>query len=921
MDALVTIGVDAAFFVLFALAIRSYLRVRTALSRDLALLFASVAVVLAVGLVRQLLPQGTISAGALEIISLGATVFLLAQPFLIIRVLSDVRPSLQRLERAALLLFLVASVAFVGASVMSGTIGDGQPSRLPLALTLALVTYFVGLDILAAILFIAEARQRKGAAQVRLGVASLATVLFGLAIFVAGAAAAAAASSEASTGEELGGVTRVVFFLAGVGYLMAFYPPAVITHPLQRSIAHDYLRDLVNRPPDEGRDELWVRLAAVARTLAGSRAVVVTSVAPDGSSTIRATDGPWEEGGLVGRPVSVPDLAGSSPSEPRVRTFDADVEPFAAIAPPGGASRVTAVNIGTDTETLGHLLLFTARSPLFVEDDLELLELLVVHTARAIERQDALSEVRELVDRLRAVNADLTQASTAKSDFLAAMSHELRTPLHAVLGFSELLLQPDGTDQTLVREYAGHIHSAGQHLLELINEVLDLARVESGRLDLRYEVFDLSALVNRTGRTMRPLATRKQIELVLPVQDPLEVQADASRVRQIVYNLLSNAIKFTPEGGRVTIELRSFTDQAEEWVELSVTDTGPGISEDQRRLIFEPFMQTASSLHQEGSGLGLALTRQLVELHNGRIEVQGAPGGGTRFAVALPRLLVPAAGGAADREALREDLRTPSPLSAFADTERSTGRPTVLVVEDDPRTAELIATYVQEAGIRPAWAPDGERALAALREHPPDAVILDVLLPGMDGWEVLRQIKADGQLRQIPVLVVSILDGAEGIALGAVDYLMKPVRRDDLRAGLARLGLEPTGNGRGATVLAVDDDVQTLDLYAAALPGHRVLRATDGTTGIRLAREHRPDVILLDLLMADVDGWEVAARLSEDPTTRDIPVLAITSADLSDEEKQRLSRNVRQVLAKGDGASEVIRAWLAATLPASAGRP
>jgi DNA-binding response OmpR family regulator/anti-sigma regulatory factor (Ser/Thr protein kinase) len=474
------------------------------------------------------------------------------------------------------------------------------------------------------------------------------------------------------------------------------------------------------------------------------------------------------------------------------------------------------------------------------------------------------------------------------------MSHELRTPLNAIIGFSELLLEPAvdaATNPTTVREYSGHIHESGLHLLELINDVLDLAKVEAGRVDLKPVAFDLDALGRQSIETMRPLADRKSIALTIESRGEQPFVADPARIRQVAFNLLSNAIKFTGSGGSVTLAIDTNSERAR----LSVTDTGAGIPPGDLQRIFEAFQQGSQTGRNqvEGTGLGLALTRQLVEAHGGRISVESEVGVGSTFTVDLPRRV---AGG----------LPVPPPTL-------EPGRPVVLVVEDDPAAADLLRVYLDAAGFGVAITPSGRVALEWAAELNPNAIVLDILLPDIDGWEVLQRLKRKAETQGIPVLVVSVVDDRPlGLALGAVDYFVKPIGRDSLLDAIGRLTFTTKVRTREVTALVIDGDPTADARYRGLLEpeGFRVISAHDGASGGQQARDLQPDLILLDVLLPDIDGFEVVSRLKADPLTTAIPIWVTTPSDLRPEEKARLNGNVLGVAQRGEAAMEALRGWL-----------
>lgn len=906
MERFLTGALDVAFVALIGITLITYLRHPTLIGRDTVILFASIGVPLVLPLVGALGQRLGLWADVPREVTVGSTVILLAQPMLTVRLIHHVRERMAGVVLFSFAMFVLSVGSYAYLALVAGQ------DRVPIGVALGMGAYFVAIDLVAAYCFLDEARRRAGSARTRLALASFGTFLFAVAIVLLGASTLGVVGNapDAQSGEGAAitlAIAQATLLLAGVSFLLAFVPPHWLRKVWQRSVAYDYLRDLVIEPSSEERGVLWHRLASAARGVTGARASAVAVGSHEQGAVIAAADGDWRDGPPTEHRIDGPDLRALdsfSTTSRHPKTAGPSIRPLIESA---GAQRVGSIPIATATRTEGILLLFMARTPLFVEDDLALLAVLNAHTALAVERQKVLAERSALVAQLQLTNTELAHASAAKSDFLAAMSHELRTPLHAIIGFSELLLSPglarpgDGSREPdpNVPEFAGHIHGAGLHLLELINDVLDLAKVEAGHLDLQLQRFDVSAVVHRTATTMRPIATRKRVTLDIADPSGLEVEADAARIRQIVFNLLSNAIKFTPPGGHVGVAVAGEDGE----VRLTVTDDGPGVAEADQARIFEPFEQSGASSAQraEGTGLGLALTRQLVEAHGGHIELHSVPSDGSRFTVVLPRA----------------SRRTPADPVALEPGEQpatatSTG-PLVLVVEDDPRARDLLSIYLRDADYRVAFAGDGMQALSDVRRLRPAAVVLDVILPVLDGWEVLRELKAHPDTSDIPVIIVSVVDGPElGFALGAVDHLVKPVRRDVLLAELRRLAVIDGEWPGGVTVLAIDDDPEALRLFRAELGSHgfRVLTADGGELGMRMAREHRPSAILLDLMMPDVDGFTVAGRLSEDPLTADIPIIVVTSGDLTDEQKERLAGAVAQILHKGPAAVAGLLGWL-----------
>jgi signal transduction histidine kinase/DNA-binding response OmpR family regulator len=767
---------------------------------------------------------------------------LLVQPALVLWLVSFVRP----IPR---LVMTLTAGAFVGLNVAFFVLIASKPATGSPILTLlavALVAYFALLEGSAAVGFAAAARRRAGASRSRLVVAALATGMLGLSVvMLLGRGLATTPGSDAYVAADL--VARVVALLSALGYLIAFAPPRALRRISQQSIVYDFIRDLNALPSGSPTVQVWHLLEQVAQDASGAtRAEVVTSAAP---------------------------------------------------TPPGpGLQRIT-VPLQSHRWAAGQLELDLPRRAMFLDDDLELITLLVDRAARAAEREEFLVERERLIGELQA-------ASAAKSDFLAAMSHELRTPLNAIIGFSELLAEgdEDASDLKTVTSYAEHIHGSGLHLLELVNDVLDLARVEAGRLDLKPVLVDLDSLVRQTVASIQPLADQKHLSITLQLAS-VSIEGDPSRIRQVVLNLLSNAVKFTAEGGHVRLTLDLDDSGA---ARFTVADDGRGIRKDDLERIFEAFQQSETEgtpSHHEGTGLGLALSRQLVAAHGGRIEVRSEVGVGSEFTVYLP-------------------VRGPAEASAAHAPVLPEGLPKVLVIEDDPAARELLRVHLEGAGYAVAATPSGRQGLAWLAELHPDAVLLDILLPDLDGWEILQRAKGDPATRGIPIMVVSIVDDRQlGMALGAVDYLVKPVSRERLLEALGRLTFTTKVRSRTVTALVADADPEALERYRDLLEpdGFAVIGAGDGAGALRRAASDRPDLILLDALLPDMDGFELADRLRRDPATASIPIWFTTPAALAPEAKTRLNGNVQGVLVRGEDALSALRGWLETGRPRTEG--
>ncbi len=522
------------------------------------------------------------------------------------------------------------------------------------------------------------------------------------------------------------------------------------------------------------------------------------------------------------------------------------------------------------------------------------------------------TELKRFEQTLHQKNVELEDASRMKSAFLANMSHELRTPLNAIIGFSEVM--KDGLTGELTgkqQEFIGDIFTSGKHLLSLINDILDLSKVEAGKMALDLETVEVSSLFVNSLSIIREKAAARHINLEMDASGELgSIRADTRKVKQIVYNLLSNAVKFTGEGGHVILHAslvsrvdvgrqsgawvgRTFPlpdNEFDEFVRISVTDGGIGISPEGLEHLFKPFSQIDSGLARkfEGTGLGLAMVKLLAELHGGTVAVESAVGEGSCFTFWLP-LRMPDAPSSV----------MPSVPGVFPGTSGESR--TALVVESDPEAAMMVGDQLEAEGFTVLHAATAAAALALATHRPLSLITLDVTLPDMTGWEFLSSLKLLPALLRVPVLIISIgADRSRGFALGAAAVLQKPVSRKDLHDTLVGLFLLPLAQGQTLKVLLVDDDPQAVELLALRMTGlaSTVLRAHGGRDAIDIARRELPDLIVLDLMMPDVNGFDVVEALSESPATSRIPILVVTAKEISEQDHARLTGSVTLIMQK-----------------------
>jgi signal transduction histidine kinase/CheY-like chemotaxis protein len=544
---------------------------------------------------------------------------------------------------------------------------------------------------------------------------------------------------------------------------------------------------------------------------------------------------------------------------------------YFVVVPMIARGRVVGV-IGADNRPSGR--------PIGVQT-VELLQFFASHAAVAISNAQLFADVEDRRRRLDVVNQQ-------KSQFLARMSHELRTPLNAIIGYAEILqeeaeeLEQQGFVADLRKITAG-----GRHLLELINGVLDLSKIEAGTMDLHPETFDLERLIAETEAVITPLATSNHNRLDVRCPGGIGgMRADRTKLRQVLFNLLSNACKFTRQGS-VVLEVARESGKRPELVIFDVRDTGIGLTPDQLDGLFQEFAQATVSTAREygGTGLGLALSRQLCRMMGGDITVTSEVGVGTRFTVRLPSGL----DGATSRADSSPEL---------AASARHPGADTVLVIDDDPVARDLLRRLLGKEGLQVATAGGGAEGLRLARLLRPTAITLDILMPDMDGWTVLAALKADPDLTDIPVILLTITDNPNrGFALGAADYLSKPFDRKALLTVLAKHRVY-RGSGH---VLIVDNDADSRQLLRQVLEdaGFCTAEAENGHDALRQLDQHPPALLVLDLMLPGMDGFDVLDELRNRPDRRAIPVLVVTAADLDVEDRRRLNGGVTRILHKG----------------------
>jgi signal transduction histidine kinase/DNA-binding response OmpR family regulator len=533
--------------------------------------------------------------------------------------------------------------------------------------------------------------------------------------------------------------------------------------------------------------------------------------------------------------------------------------------------------------------------------EIDLLKRMLEREKRARKAAEALMEqksrelyavnqgLRQLAEELTEARNLASQANEAKSSFLANMSHELRTPLNAIIGYSEILAEEaeDSGRQDMIADLK-KICSAGKHLLALINDVLDLSKIEAGKMDLYLESFEVASIIEEVASTIAPLIEKNANVLELRCAQGLgTMRADLTKLRQALFNLLSNASKFTSRGTITLSVTRERTDGVD-WISFSVKDSGIGMSPEQMGNLFQAFSQAevSTSKMYGGTGLGLVLSRRFCQRMGGDVTVESALGVGSSFTIRLPA------------EVVDPKIRSAPPAEGAAAGVVTQGLPTVLVIDDDPVVHDLMHRFLDKLGLHMVGATSGEEGLRLARELRPALITLDVLMPGLDGWAVLIALKADPELAPIPVIMATGVDDKNmGFAFGAADYLTKPIDRERLSRLLQKFACARLA----CPVLVVEDDPVLRALVRGMLQkeGCVVAEAENGRVALERVAENRPELILLDLMMPEMDGFTFIEALRQNEAWRAIPVVMVTAKDLTAEDRARLNGQVQHVLHKG----------------------
>ena len=507
-------------------------------------------------------------------------------------------------------------------------------------------------------------------------------------------------------------------------------------------------------------------------------------------------------------------------------------------------------------------------------------------------KEEAAKQDRLAKERLEEKNKELQvsqkaaeAANSAKSTFLANMSHELRTPLNAIIGYSEMLMEDAEDENEDFIPDLDKINNSGKHLLGLINDILDLSKVESGKMELFIEQFGLKKIVGEIESTIKPLVNKNKNTLKVHYNTKIEnMTADVTKIRQILLNLLSNSAKFTKEGTiSITVDDSKLQNAA---IDFIISDTGIGMTAEQVDKVFKPFTQADEKTTRKfgGTGLGLTITKMFAEMMGGDINLKSEEGKGTTFTATIPL------------EVIDQKKKNESELVTMTTGKDSNFK--VLVIDDDDNAQDMMKKFLKKQNVSILQAKSGESGLKLAAEHMPDVITLDVMMPEMDGWEVLAALQANKTTKNIPVIMLTMADEPDiGYSLGATDYLTKPVNWNELSQILTRHKIESDSQ----TILIVEDDETTRDMLKKSLKTNefKVRTAFNGKEALEKVNESKPGLILLDLMMPEMDGFEFAEKLRENKDWLDIPVVVITAKDLTKEDHQRLKGNVEAIMQKG----------------------
>jgi PAS domain S-box-containing protein len=553
---------------------------------------------------------------------------------------------------------------------------------------------------------------------------------------------------------------------------------------------------------------------------------------------------------------------------------------------------LVALPLIVQDEMQGVMEVLSRKEQKYVQDELDLLSVIANELAIGMSRKRLMDEITIKNIELENEKKKTEDANDALKRFLATFSHELRAPLNSIVGFSEILTSDiESLPKEKIHDFMKNINVSGKHLQSLINDILDLSKIEAGRMELHVEAYPVTYFIESVQRVLKSALEQKQLTLEFDVsQDVDQLVVDQMRFKQILVNLVSNAIKYSNPRGTIVVSISRVDTE----IAISVKDEGAGIKPEDIGRLFTAFQQGKNARYvEEGTGLGLVITKKLVELHGGRIWVESQWGKGSTFHFRIPMVVPGEVVESAEKLIRLCDL----PAVNLPQGEK----PLVLIIEDNINAAQLLETYLKEAGYRTEIARNGIEGVEKAKQLKPHLITLDMILPLKDGWQVMKELKNHPLCKNIPIIIISITDEKKlGFSMGAVDYFVKPVNRQELLDALKKI---PLNNRRGEhppTVLVIDDDKTVLDLIELILEseGYRVVKSHDGKEGLSIAMKVHPDLIILDIIMPDVSGFNVAYQLKQYPQTQNIPVMILTSMDVDEETREQMQGFITTIMNK-----------------------
>jgi PAS domain S-box-containing protein len=547
----------------------------------------------------------------------------------------------------------------------------------------------------------------------------------------------------------------------------------------------------------------------------------------------------------------------------------------------------------------GILEVMSRKEERYIKNEFDLLKVIANELSIGLSRKRLMDEVTVKNVELENERLKTEEANAALKKFLATFSHELRTPLNSIVGFSDLLatdienLPPDK-----IKDFMKNINVSGQHLQQLINDILDLSKIEAGKMELHIEGYPVEYFTESVTRVLQSDIQKKKANLVFNVSPQIEqLFVDQTRFKQILVNLVSNAIKFSGTEGKVEVEIKRTNNE----IEIFVKDYGTGIKAEELSKLFKPFQQTKSKTEKEGTGLGLAITKRLVELHGGSIKVNSEWGKGTTFTIRIPMVLGIENALMAE-EKIVQQANIHHALKEYTEFEpQRIEKPLVLIIEDNQQATQLLEMYLHDSGYRTEIARDGLEGIEKAKKLKPNIITLDLMLPLKDGWQVLKDLKNHPVCKDIPIIIISITDEKKlGFSLGAVDYFVKPVNKDDLLATLKRIPIHKSAGRDHPRILIVDDDKTAVELIEIILDaeGYEVVKTYNSSEGLKMAIDYKPDLMILDLIMPEISGFQLAYKMRQHEETKNIPIIILTSMDIDQETREKMEGVVSTVMSK-----------------------